>query len=263
MNIELMFREIPLLLFYAITVFIVMLSFAGGFRLGSNIRRRAKSKKETPIGMIVGAMLGLLAFLLAFTFGMAASRFDVRKQLLLDEVNAIGTVFLRTDFLSEPQRTASRKLLKEYVDIRAEAVQQPEKLAQALVDSEAIHDRLWSQINALSTQGNDTILQGLYIQSLNEVIDLHSRRVTVGIQYHIPGAIWLMLFSVTLLTMIAVGYQFGLTGTSGWLTILLLAFSFSAVILLIADLDRTSGGVLKVSQKPMIELQQKFSKLVL
>ena len=261
MKIELIFNEIPLLLFYVITVVIVLLSVVCGLRLASYMRRQEKRGKEAPIGSIVGAMLALLAFILAFTFGMAASRFDARKQLVLDEANAIGTTFLRTDFLSEPQRGESRKLLKEYVDIRVEAVLQPEKLPQAVLDSEAIHDRLWSQVTALSKQGKDLILLGLYIQSLNEVIDLHSKRVTVGLQYQIPGAIWLMLYCVTILSMAAVGYQFGLTVTSSWLSILLLALSFSAVILLIVDLERSSEGLIKVSQQPMSVLQQKLSTL--
>ena len=262
MNIELLFQKTPLWIFYSITVFIVMGSIAGGLRLGSNVRRQGKSETESSIGTVAGAMLGLLAFMLAFTFGIAASRFEVRKQFLLDEVNAIGTVFLRTDFLPEPQRTVSRKLLKEYVDIRVEATLQPKKLPQALMNSEAIHERLWSQVTALSKQRNDDIL-GLCIQSLNDVIDLHTIRVTVGLQYRIHWAIWLMLYSVTILTMTAVGYQFGITGTKRWLIILLLAISFSAVILLIADLDRTTNGLIKVSQKPMIELQQKISKMAL
>ncbi len=261
MKIEMMFNEMSLGLLYIITVVIVLLSVICGLRFASYIKRREKSKKEAPVGSIVAAILGLLAFILAFTFGMASSRYDTRKQLLLDEVNAIGTAFLRTDFLSEPQRRESRKLIKEYVDIRVEAVLQPETLPQALVDSEAIHDRLWSQITALSKQNSDSVVLGLYIQSLNDVIDLHSKRVTVAIQYHIPGVIWLTLYFVTILAMAAVGYQFGLAGTSSWLSILLLALSFSAVILLIADLDRVSAGLVKVSQKPMIEFQQKLSTL--
>lgn len=259
MKIEMLFNEIPLGLLYIITVVIVLLSVVCGLRFASYIKRREKSKKEAPVGSIVAAILGLLAFILAFTFGIASSRYDTRKQLLLDEVNAIGTAFLRTDFLPETQRKESRKLLKEYVDIRAEVVLQPEKLPQALVDSEAIHDQLWSQITAFSKQSSDSVVLGLYIQSMNEVIDLHSKRVTVGLLYRIPGVIWLTLYFITILAMAAVGYQFGLAGTNSWLSILLLALSFSAVILLIADLDRVSEGFLKLSQKPMFALQEKLS----
>jgi hypothetical protein len=259
MQIDLLLDKVPLLFLYVIMVVIVFLSIVSGFGLGSYIRRCKKRENEAPIGTIVGAMLGLLAFILAFTFGMAASRFDARKQLLLDEANAIGTAFLRTDFLAEPQGTEARKLLRKYVDVRVEGVLHPEKLPQALVDSEVLHQRLWSQVTALSRQTNNPVLLGLYIQSLNEVIDLHAKRVTVGLQYRIPGSIWLALCFVTILTMWAVGYNFAINGRGSFLISLVLALAFSAITFLIADLDRGAEGLLKVSQRPMIELQQHLS----
>jgi hypothetical protein len=93
------------------------------------------------------------------------------------------------------------------------------------------------------------------------MIDFHSKRVTVALQYHIPSPIWLALYFVTMLTMIATGYQFGVTGKSSQLIIIVMALSFSAIIMLIADLDRAKEGVMIVSQKPMIELQHKFSTM--
>jgi len=67
---------------------------------------------------MVAAELGLLAFLLAFTFGIGASRFEMRRQILIDEANAIGTTYLRAAMLPTPQREDARRLLKEYVDVR-------------------------------------------------------------------------------------------------------------------------------------------------
>jgi hypothetical protein len=261
MQIEFLLDKLPLWLFFVITASIVLISIVSGSRLGCHLRQ-CKKNDEGPIGSIVGAMLGLLAFILAFTFGMTASRFDTRKQLLLDEVNAIGTAVLRSDFLPEPQRTETRKLFKEYVDIRSfrsEEVLQPEKLQKALADSEALHDQLWSQVVSLSRESGNPVILGLYIQSLNDVIDFHSKRVTVGLQYRIPGAIWLALYFMTILAMGAVGYHFVIAGADSFLISIMLSLAFSSVILLIADLDRPSGGFLRVSQKPMLELQQKMS----
>lgn len=260
MKIDLLFVQVPLLFLYVITALIVFLSIVCGYYLGCYIRRR-KNDKGAPLGSIIGAMLGLLAFISAFTFGIAATRFDARKQLLLNEVNAICTAFLRTDFLTNPHGAETRKLLGKYVDIRVEAVQHPEKLLQALVDSAVLHDQLWSQVTDLSRSTNGSILLGLYIQSLNEVIDLHSKRVMIGLHDRIPGNIWLVLYFVTMLTMWAVGYDFGLNGVGSFLISLVMALAFSAIIFLIADLDRPTEGLLKVSQKPMIELQQKLISL--
>jgi hypothetical protein len=132
-------------------------------------------------------------------------------------------------------------------------------LPQALVDSVALHDQLWSQVTDLSEQYKDSVLFGLYTQALNDVIDLHTKRVTVALQYRIPSSIWLALYFLTILAMAAVGYHFGISGSGNYWISLLLAFAFSAIILLIADLDRPLEGLLKVNQKPMIELQQQLS----
>jgi uncharacterized protein YqgC (DUF456 family) len=258
MQFQPLLDQVPLWVFYLVTAIIVVLSTLTGFRLGSYVRRHNKGASEAPVGTIAGAMLGLLAFILAFSYGMAASRFDARKTLLLDEVNGIGTAFLRADFLPDHQRAETRKLLKKYVDLRSDYSRHPEKLPQLLVDSEALHDQLWAQVTSLPKNNEQPVLVGLYIQALNEIIDLHSKRVTVGLLYRISPTIWLTLFFVSMLTMLAVGYHFGITGAGSFWITLVLTLSFSAIILLIADLDRPRGGLINVSQEPMVELQQKL-----
>ena len=259
MPIEQLLNKFPLSLIYLITVAIVLFSIAIGFCLGSYALRRQKGDNKPSLGPLIGAMLGLLAFILAFTFSTTYSRYDARKKLVLDEANAIGTAILRTDFLPEPSRTESRKLLQEYVNIRVEVVQNLEKLPQALSLSEEIHDRLWSHVADPSNQAQNSVLLGLYTESLNEVIDLHSKRVTIGLQYRIPRTVWLLLYFITVPAMLAVGYEFGLNGAGSFLGALLLALMFSAVITVIADLDKSAYSLLlKVSQKPLIELQQKL-----
>ncbi len=255
--------QLSLPLIYLITVAVVLLSIGIGFSLGSYTRRRRNGKKKLSLGSIVGAMLALLAFIMAFAFSKASSRFDARKQLVLDEANAISTTILRTDFLAEPSRTESRKLLKEYVNIRVEAALDREKLPQVLVDSEIIHDRLWSQVTHSSNQTKDSVLLALYIESLNEVIDLHSKRATVGFQYRIPRSVWFLLYFITIQAMLAVGYEFGLNGAGSFLGALLLALMFSAVILIIVDLERSAhSSLIKLNQMPMIELQKKLNSAV-
>ena len=259
MDFNLLLEKIPLFYLYIITAAVVFLSIMIGFRLGNYIQNRRKNTKEAKLGSIVGAMLGLLAFILAFTFGAATSRFDDKKQLLLDEVNSIGTTFLRTDFLAESERAEAKMLLKKYVDLRVSILKNPKLLPQVITESENIQNMLWSQVSSVSNKEVDQVLLGLYFQSLNEVIDLHTKRVTVGLQYRIPGSIWMTLYFITVLTMLAVGYEFGLNGAGSILISSILALAFSAFIILIADLDRGVAGTLQVSQKPLIELQQKLN----
>ena len=227
-----------ILFIFLITVAVILLSIGIGWRLGDYTLRRNTSDKKPSLGSIVGAMLGLLGFILAFTFSITSSRYSARKQLVLNEANAIGTAVLRTDFLAEPSRTESRKLFKKYVNIRVEARQNPEKIPQVIADSEVIHDRLWSQVTANSNQRIEPELLRLYIESLNEVIDIHSERVTAGIQYRIPQGIWFILYFIMIQAMLAVGYEMRLKGTGSFVGALLLALMLSAITSITADLDQ-------------------------
>jgi hypothetical protein len=203
---------------------------------------------------MVGATLGLLAFMLAFTFGLAATRFDTRRQVLLDEANAIGTTYLRAGMLPD-RRDAIRTLLRDYVDVRLEAVRSG-NVTEGIRRSEHLHDQLWTQAVALGETHPTSIVVGLFVQALNEVIDLHAKRVTAGVRNRIPGAIWVALFTVAVLSFTAMGYHAGLSRTSRSLAELAVACTFSVVIGLIADLDRPQEGVLQVSQQALMDLRQ-------
>ncbi len=248
---------LPLWGLFVAILFLVLLSVEVGYRLGKYRRSRSDQEKEAPVGAMVGATLGLLAFLLAFTFGLAAQRFDTRRQVLLDEANAIGTTYLRAEMLPD-RRDAIRGFLRDYVDTRLEAVRSG-NAAEGIRRSEHLHEQLWAQAVALGENNPTSIVVGLFIQSLNEMIDLHAKRVTAGLRNRIPAAIWGALFAVAVLSLAAMGYQAGLSGTSRSIAELAVALSFSAVILLIADLDRPQEGTLRVSQQALIDLQQSMS----
>jgi hypothetical protein len=248
---------LPLWGLFLTIVVLVLAAIEGGYRLGSYRHRQSGREKEAPVGAMVGATLGLLAFMLAFTFGMAASRFDTRKQLVLDEANAIGTTYLRTAMLPEG-RDEIRALLRSYVDARLEAVRSG-RVAEQIVQSEDIQGRLWSAATAVGLQHPDSIVVGLFVESLNEVIDLHAKRVTAGLRNRIPGAIWVALLAIATLSLAAMGYHAGLVGTIRSLAIVVVALTFSAVIALIADLDRPQEGTLTVSQQALIDVRQSMN----
>jgi hypothetical protein len=249
---------LPLWGLLPIIVVLVLATIEGGYRLGSDRHRRSDREKDAPVGAMVGTTLGLLAFMLAFTFGMAASRFDTRKQLVLDEANAIGTTYLRTAMLPE-ERDDIRALLRSYVDARLEAVRS-DRVAEAILRSEEIQGQVWSAATRVGLQHPDSIVVGLFVQSLNELIDIHAKRVTAGLRNRIPGAIWLALLTIATLSLGAMGYHIGLVGTTRSLAIIVVAVSFSAVIALIADLDRPQEGTLTVSQQALIDLQQSMNR---
>jgi hypothetical protein len=244
---------LPLWALLIALMLVVLLSVEAGYRLG-RFRSHREHETETPVGEMVAATLGLLAFILAFTFGLAATRYDTRRQLLIDEANAVGTTYLRAGMLPE-RREEIRTLLRDYVDIRIEAIK-PGKLAEGIRRSEDLQHRLWELTIPIATKNPNSIIVGLFIQSLNDVIDLHTKRLTASVRNRIPFAIWAALYGISMLSFAAMGYHSGLTGTTRSLVIIVVALTFSVVIALIADLDRSQEGTLKVNQQALIELRQ-------
>jgi multisubunit Na+/H+ antiporter MnhC subunit len=257
--------QIPLWGVFLLTVAVVLFSIGLGTLLGRLRRRQPDHEAEAPLGTIIGASLGLLAFMLAFTFGIAAELFQNRRQLLLNEVNTIGTTYLRAGLLMEPHQSQVRELLRQYVDIRVGLAkeillplpQRMKKLHEALVRSEALHDQMWSHAEALAKADRSSEIDAMFISSLNELIELHKSRVTV-FKYRIPPVIWYVLYFITILSMVTVGYHVGLSGKSSLKMGVVLTLIFSAVMLLIVDLDRATEGHFQVSQQPMLELQKKM-----
>ncbi|HTQ39748.1 MAG TPA: hypothetical protein VMJ32_12025 [Pirellulales bacterium] len=230
-----------------------------GHRLGGIRHRSAEHEKEPTVGGIVAAELGLLAFLLAFTFGLAASRFESRRGTLLDEANAIGTTFLRAKMLPEPEQSEIRQLLREYVDVRLAAVQEGQ-LESGIRRSTEIQDELWKQATFVAEKDTRSIPTGLFIQSLNDLIDLHSKRLMIGIRSRIPITVWLVLSTVAILSFGSLGYHSGLSGARRSPVVLSLALTFAIVIWMVVDLDRPQEGFLRVSQQPMIELRSSMAE---
>lgn len=213
-------------------------------------------------GSVVGATIGLLAFLLAFTFNMAATRFDARKQLLLDEVNVINTTYLRAGLIAQPYRAEARKLIRRYVDLRVEAISHPDMLTKIVEETEKIQKQLWSMLVSLNDENKLVATDRFYIQSLNNMFDLQTKRVVVALQTRIPSTIWLGLYVVAVVAMVAVGYQFGAKQQRASLFVgVFMAIAFSSVLTLIADLDRAGSGTVEINQQPMLDLQKKLENL--
>ncbi|MGQ0636198.1 MAG: bestrophin-like domain [Planctomycetaceae bacterium] len=246
---------VPLWAFFLAAVAASIAGLECGYRVGRWRRARAAQEKEAPVGAMVGSILGLLAIMLAFTFNLAASRFEARRQGVLDESNAVGTTFLRARLLPEPQRSEIADLLREYVDVRLQTVREG-TASEGIARSEQLHAELWSRAVAAAENSKGSMTTALFLQSLNEVIDLHAKRVQVGLRSRLPVTIWIALFGLALLGMAAMGYQTGLSGTQRTPAELLLALAFAGVLFLIVDLDRAHEGLLRVGQQPLIDLQR-------
>src|SRR5262245_11363418 len=246
---------LPLWALFLIASALLCLGMEIGYRLGKWRHARRPDERELPVGAMVASILGLVALVLGFTFSLAASRFEARRMAVLEEANAIGTAYLRARLLPNPQRAETAKLLREDGDVRIQGVRDGDP-QEEIARSEALHERLWEQAAAAAEQNPASVITGVYIQSLNNVIDLHAKRVLVGIRSRIPLVIWAGLFALSLLGLTAVGYQAGLAATRRSPAMAALVLAFSIVLLLIADLDRGQEGLLRISQQSMIDLQK-------
>lgn len=256
-----MIEEVPVWLLVLILIAVVIAAVQAGIHLAhrSIASRKNEGNPKEAVGSVVGALLGLLAFMLAFTFSMAADRRDSRKALLLEEVNSIGTTYLRAGLIPKLQSDESRALLRTYVELRIEAAENPERLPALLKESATILQELWSRAETLAEADlKNADIVSLYVDSLNETIDLQTSRLTVG-HYRIPHIVWFAFASLTILSSLAVGYNFGLHSQGRHrLMTALLAVSFATVTFLILDLDHGNQGWLKVDQRPMYELREQL-----
>jgi hypothetical protein len=249
---------LPLWALFVATFAIALLSFEGGFLIGKRRSRRSEQEREVVGGGLVEGMMGLAAFMLAFTFGAAATHFDARRQAVLDEAKAIRTAYLRADLLPEPHRAEIRNLLREYVDVRLESVRSG-KIEQAIARSEELQNQLWLRAVTSSEKASNPAFAEQFIQPLNDIIALHTRHVIVGLEFRIPNITWIVLYVITALASASIGYHSGLTGSRRPLIAMAVILAFSTVIFLIEDLDRPKGGFLKISNRALADLQMKMN----
>ncbi|MEZ5989279.1 MAG: hypothetical protein R3F30_09190 [Planctomycetota bacterium] len=247
--------SIPIVGFFGGYVVVALVALECGYRLGCWWQNRTHEEKEGPTPMIVGSLLALMAFLLAITMGMASERFDRRRALVLEEANALGTTYLRAGYLPAQDSARVQVLLREYVPLRI-ATDDMEDNHRKIARSVDVQAELWSVAEDSARAMPGSYVVGLFIESLNDVIDMHSKRVIASIYGRVPATILLLLLFGSMLTLAMVGYSTGLTRRRSPVTAIVLIAVLSAVITLVFDLDRPQGGFLEVSQQPLIDLQQ-------
>lgn len=236
----------------------IVLAIEVGYRVARR-RRHPESQGETPeVKTIVGALLALLAFILAITFGAAASRFDGRRALVVAEANAIGAAYLRADLLPSSYAAEAGRLLREYVDTRLAATS-PATIEAALSRSEELQEALWEQAVSAAHEAPTALGVRLFIPALSTVFELHEERIIAGVRNRIPPSMWALLYLVAFIAMAAVGYDVGLCRARQPFVTTALALAFSLVLLLILDLDRPQAGLLTVSQQAMTDLQERLN----
>jgi hypothetical protein len=243
-------NEYDLLVIFLVSMTVILLAGEVGRWLG----RRAAKQGADSVSTLEGAILGLLALMIGFTFAMALSRFEARRDAVLVEANAIGTTALRARLLPAPHSREVLTLLREYVQLRLDITRHmpsPADLGAMVARSNAIQEALWRHAKAVAARDNAMVPTGIFIQSLNEMIDDQEKRLT-AVRNRLPIVILFALYGVATVAIGFAGYESGLQARHSRLPVYLVGMLVAAMVILIQDLDRPGAGFIRVSQEPMI-----------
>ena len=243
--------DLPLLPIFLASVALILLAGELGRRLG--VRRSGKGGDN--VTTLEGAILGLLALMISFTFAMSLNRFEARRDAVLAEANAIGTTALRARLLPAPHDRESLALLREYVRLRTEqngGDLAPAAQRTAAARASAIHEALWQHVKAVAATSNAMVPTGLFIQTLNEMIDDYEKYV-IATHNRVPNIVLIALYCIAVVASAFTGYAGGLESRRSRLPVYVMGILVASVILLIQDLDRPSSGFIRVSQQPLLD----------
>ena len=257
------FDLIPLWLVLLGSVVFLVAFIEVGIKLGSNIKGKTVKAQTAQVRAIMGASLGLLAFMLAFSFSMAQRHFEVRTQSFMLEVSAISSAYRGADLLDNATRPVARNLLQQFVAIRMEMMQLRDssdmsKVFELVKDSDRLHDKLWSLAESAMEDSENSESTGIFSQSVLAMIIAQDARLQAVLFNRISPVIWFTLYVMALMSMIIMGYQAGLTGARSGIATWTLAITFSVVMALVMDLDRPNQSLFSMNQQLMVDLHNRM-----
>jgi hypothetical protein len=246
-----------------ITAFALLLLAAEiGFRAARARRVHADPRLRDHIAVVQSALMGLLALLLGFAFAMAMSRFDVRQQLVLDEADAIGTAYLRTDFLTDADRSESRRLLRAYLDARYAffaAGADEAGIARADGEGALLQRSLWTIAARAAREQPGSAPVALYLESLDDVIDISGARLD-ALDNHIPQTAIVLVLALAAASMYFIGFGCGIDDRRRLRSTATVALMLVLSLAVVLDLDRPRRGLVHVSQASLVALQGELAR---
>lgn len=239
---------------------VLILAFVSGFQIRKWKLRRNPSRAKIELGSISSTLLGLLALILAFTFSMANSRFDDRRELAISEANAIGTVYLRIEFFPDSIQTALKTSLKNYLEERIasfEAGSDVKKILAHLKNSDEQGKILWNQVTEFSKSDPTLVKTSEIVPVLNEMIDLTTSRRAAG-EANIPPSIQWFLIILCISSTFLLGYE--RKDNFDWIIVVGFSLMLSITVFSIFDLDRPRSGLVTLDEanSKIIELRNLF-----
>ncbi|MGH7937786.1 MAG: DUF4239 domain-containing protein [Bryobacteraceae bacterium] len=247
--------------FFAVFLFVGMLVLLEvGRRWGTRRLAFDIEGARQGLGAIDGAIFALLGLLIAFTFSGAATRFDARRALIVEETNDIGTAWLRLDLLPAEAQPALRESFRRYVDSRLEVYRKLPDVAaafEALVQSNALQGEIWNRAIAASREGAAPSAPMLLFPALNAMFDITTTR-TAAARFHPPPIVFVMLGLTALVSALLAGY--GMAGGKKRSLIHMLSFAIITAVaaFVILDLEYPRTGFIRIeaADQALVDLRQ-------
>jgi hypothetical protein len=240
---------------YAIWIALgLILSMIGAMQTGWRIGRKFQDESRKPanvqtIGTAVFALLGLL---IAFTFSNGLSRFEVRRNMIVEEANNIGTAFLRIDLLAPEAQPEMRQLFRSYLDSRLAAYQYIPDLKAAMKELDRgsqLQQKIWS--HAVShCKGQPDSCALLLLPALNSMIDITTTRTMLS-QFHPPMIVFMLLILFSLTAALLAGYEMA-AGSHSWIHIIGFSLAMATTIYVILDVEYPRVGFIRIDQTDQV-----------
>jgi hypothetical protein len=220
-----------------------------GRRAGARRRRQEGEAARAGVAAVDGAVFALMGLLIAFTFSSAAGRFDLRKQLIVEETNAIGTAWLRVDLLPAEDQPVLRERFRAYVDSRIETYRRMPDLAavnEELARSAELQRRIWEYATTSARESGSREAQILLLPALNQMFDITTTRAAAGLVMHAPPIVFVLLASSALASALLAGY--GMAGAERPSLVHMVGFAalISLAVYVILDLEFPRVGLIRL-----------------
>lgn len=239
----------------AVVLFLLLLSSLEiCYRLGRRAVQAvpASDGLKTATGIVTGGMLGLFAFLLGVMFSLAADRYEKRRQSVLDEANAIGTAWLRAGLVAQ-EGPAIREHLRDYLPLRLETVQgvpSGDEWSRVVAETHRLQNEIWALV-MVAAERNPTPVMATVVASFNEMFDLATTNRR-NFRQGVPPYVLRLVIVVAVLSVAAMGYQFGIHGHRQLVVTVLLLATWTLAMGLVLDIDSARQGSVRVDPAPLV-----------
>lgn len=253
LNIPILY-DFPIWIDGALFVAVMLVALEIGFRVGLRKREAWRDEDVSMSNVVVTSFLATFGLILAFTYAFTVSRADLRKRVIIDEANAIGTAFLRAGLVPNPESAELKKALLEYARTRvmtSETLSSRAQFKETVRRTSEAEAKLWPITERIVKSRPSSPIEALLVAAINQVLDMHTTRLAIAFD-RLPQVILLMLLFVSAASLAIAGFSSGLSARFSRWRMTALAFVFAFVIFIIIDFDYPQQGFIRINQTPFL-----------